>query len=166
MKKNKELILLVIIGLTCCFVVKNFLSIAHNSHGGNVEYIISNPSIDSELWYILGAIYLLTIKVFFKPFFRKAVAQLMEYRRIASLINMYARLRQSRFFKSMVILTFFLLGLIVIALSVASFGSAEVILKVDVAMFVYFAYVFNRNYRVIALPIYSKRNSNNDGIHQ
>jgi len=55
MKKNKELILLVIIGLTCCFVVKNFLSIAHKSHGGNAEYIISNPSIDSELWYILGA---------------------------------------------------------------------------------------------------------------
>lgn len=149
MKKNKELIKFFALGVISCFILKNGISISNGSNGGNADYIISNPSIDEELWYILGVIYLLTIKVFFKRFFVKVTAELRQYEKIALVLDKYALLRQTKLFRGIVILSFFLLGLMVIICALACVGSDAFIMKVNLGLFAYFAFVFNRNYKVI-----------------
>ena len=145
MKKNKELIQFSLLGCISCFVLKNFISIS----SGSTDSITMD--IDPELWYILGVMYLLTVKVFFKPFFTKVSAQLRGFEKVAMVLDKYAQFRRTKLFKALVFITFLLLGLMVMLLTVACFGSDELILKLNVLLFVYLAFVFNLNYKIVNL---------------
>jgi hypothetical protein len=151
MKKNKELIQFFLWGLLICFFLKNAISIINGSFGGDAEYIVSNPSIDAELWYVFGILYILTVKVFFKPFFKKVSAQLRGYDKVSMILDKYAQFRRTKLFKALVFITFLLLALMVMLCTVACFGSDKIIFKLSVLLFVYLAFVFNLNYKIVNL---------------
>ena len=105
-KKPNTLLQFFIIGLIYCFILKNFISIVNGSYGGDPTYIISNPSIDGELWYIIGITYLLTVKVFFEDFFRNVISQIKTYKMPNKIIEKYYHYSKSRFFKALIVVVF------------------------------------------------------------
>ena len=150
-KKPNTLFQFLIIGLIYCFVLKNFISIVNGSYGGDPTYIISNPSIDEELWYIIGITYLLTVKVFFEDFFRNVVSQIKTYKTLNIIIEKYHHFSKSRFFGALVVIVFFILGLISIAFTIIITNNNSLIFKINWIMILYITFLFNKNYRVIVL---------------
>ena len=150
-KKPNTLLQFFIIGLIYCFILKNFISIVNGSYGGDPTYIISNPSIDGELWYIIGITYLLTVKVFFEDFFRNVISQIKTYKMPNKIIEKYYHYSKSRFFKALIVVVFFILGLISIAFTIIIANIDSLIFKINWIMILYITFLFNRNYRVIVL---------------
>ena len=138
-----------IIGLIYCFILKNFISIANGSCGGDPIYIISNPSIDEELWYIIGITYLLTVKVFFGDFFGNVISQIKIYKIPYKIIEKYYHFSKSKFFRVLVVIVFFILCLISIAFTIIIANNGTLIFKINWIIILYITFLFNKNYRLI-----------------
>ncbi len=148
-KKTNVLLQFFIIGLIYCFILKNFISIVNGSYGGDPTYIISNPSIDVELWYILGITYLLTVKVYFEDFFRNIIYQIKTYEITNTFFEKYYIFSKSIFFRALVILVFFILVIISIAFTIIIITNDSLIFRINWIMTLYITFVFNKNYSII-----------------
>jgi hypothetical protein len=145
----------ILTGLIFCFVLKNTFSIVNNSNGGDPIYIISNPSIDTELWYILGFSYLITVKVYFKDFFNLFIFELNNYKKLKTILNTYI------YFKKTIYFNFIIKGILII-LSIFTFGLGVNLFtdnypeNIDILNFLlltYLTYIFNINYKIINLKL-------------
>ena len=96
--QSKSLIIYLLVGFMYCFITKNIISISFGSYGGDPFYIISNPSIDKEFWYISLLSFVLTIKLCFNSSHAQVVTILKSYKRINSLFEIYAQYRQRKTF--------------------------------------------------------------------
>lgn len=138
-----------IIGLIYCFILKNLISIANGSYGGDPIYIISNPSIDEELWYIIAITYLLSVKVFFEDFFRNVISQIKIYKIPKTIIEKYYYFSKSKLYRVLVLIVFFVLGLISIAFTIIIANNGSLIFIINWIMILYITFLFNKNYRII-----------------
>ena len=149
LKKSNPFLHFVLVGLILCFILKNLFSILNNSYGGDPIYIISNPSIDEELWWILGLCYLFTTKVFFKDYFDLVLSQLMKNKIIKIVIDFYFSFHQGKFFRIMVRVVLFLLTLVTIGLTFNLLDSNKMIDILNWFLFLYLTFIFNKNFRIV-----------------
>ena len=148
-KKSNNTLQFFIIGFIFIFIIKNFISIANGSYGGDPIYIISNPSIDEELWYLLGITYLLSVKVFYKEHYALVILKLNKFKILNQVFNVYYHFSKTKLFKILIITVLLLIVIITILLSVNLLNNDSLISKINWILFVYITYVFNKNFKVI-----------------
>ena len=96
--KKHSLLLFFLIGFIYCFVIKNILQLS-SYRGDDFLHIISNPSIDEELWFVVLLSYLLTIKVLFKNIHAQVIRRLKAYKKLNQFFEIYSKFRKSKMFK-------------------------------------------------------------------
>ena len=146
---KNSLSLFVILGLISCFVLKNTISILNNSYGGDPIYIISNPSIDEELWYFLSFTYVLSVRVFFRRFFESVLLQLRKYKYSLILLDFYSSIRKTKLFNIFVKVVLVILSLVIITLTFNLLENNKIIDVLNWSLLLYFTVIFNKNFRII-----------------
>lgn len=149
LKKNNLVLQYILIGLILCSILKNVFSILNNSYGGDPIYIISNPSIDAELWWILGFCYLFTTKVYFNDYFDLVISQLMKNKIIKIGLDFYINFRKGRLFRIMVRIVLLLLSIVTIGLTFNLLDSSKTIDYLNWFLFLYLTFIFNKNFRIV-----------------
>ena len=141
--EKKELLKFFLWGLSITATTKNMISILNGSNGGDPIYIISNPSIDEELWYFLFTCYGLTVRCFFPNFFSFAVSQLTSINIIDSLIGNVQKNLNSYFFTTTIkyIKLIFVLGFYLITISLLFYITTSETKLIDWINFILFLYV-------------------------
>lgn len=141
--EKKVLLRFCVWGLAITATTKNFISILNGSYGGDPIYIISNPSIDQELWYFLFACYGLTIRYFLPNYFSLAVRQLTSIKIIDSLITNVKNNLNAYFFTTFIkyIILIFVLGFCLITISLLFYITTSETKLIDWISFILFLYV-------------------------
>lgn len=147
--KKHTLFQFFIIGFICSFIIKNFISIVNGSYGGDSIYIISNPSIDEELWYLLGITYLLSVKVFYKEYYALVILELNKFKILNQVFDIYYRFSKTKLFKMLIIMVLLLIVLITILLTLNLLNNDSLISRINCILFIYITYLFNKNFKVI-----------------
>ena len=144
-----------LVGFIFCFILKNTFSIVNNSFGGEPIYILSNPSIDGELWFIFGFTYLITVKVYFKDFFNLFICELNNLKKLKLMIDKYFILRTTTFFKFVIKVILLLFFMVTFGLGVDLFTNnhPESVDILNFLLFTYLTFTFNRNHKIINLKV-------------
>jgi hypothetical protein len=151
--QSKSLIIYLLVGFMYCFITKNIISISFGSYGGDPFYIISNPSIDKEFWYISLLSFVLTIKLCFNSSHAQVVTILKSYKRINSLFEIYAQYRQRKTFMIFIKSIFYISSALVFMLGVgiADLSDWNLGKFLGWLLFLYTTILFNLNFKIVGV---------------
>ena len=145
---KKELIQYLAVGILYSFVLKNFISITNKSFGGDPMYIISNPSIDAELWYILFFSYFLIVRRFYFKFHNLVKDQFISLNTyLKKFLEILSGNKIAKYLIPLITIVFYLLVMLSIGVTLSLLmGMDKLINWINSILVVHLAILFKMNF--------------------
>ena len=149
--QKKDLFTFVFWGLLISFIIKNLLSIFNNSHGGDPIYIISNPSIDQELYFLVLFSYIISVKNFFPAYFNCVVKQAQDFEYLKNSTHKFKLIFKRINIGTIIKLLFFILALLFNIFSISYifymiYEERELVDWINITYYIYITLLVNRQF--------------------